>query len=76
MSIELSDAFKDACDLIENTENLVRVVLSGERRGMKPAFIRVDLRPVKIKNRTFVQMVTNDGRQDTTTNIEPAELRT
>jgi len=76
MSIELSDAFKDACDLIENTENLVRVVLSGERRGMKPAFIRVDLRPVKIKNRTFVQMVTSDGRQDTTTNIEPAELRT
>ncbi|MCX6430228.1 MAG: SAM-dependent methyltransferase, partial [Actinobacteria bacterium] len=75
MSIELSDAFKDACDLIEDTKNLVRVVLSGERRGMKPAFIRVDLRPVQIKNRSFIQMVTSDGRQDTTTNLEPSEFR-
>lgn len=74
MNIDLATALLDAQRLIEDTNNLVRVVLSGERKGLKPVFSRVDLRPVKIKNRMLIQMVTSDGRQETTTNLEPENL--
>jgi SAM-dependent methyltransferase len=74
MTGDLEAALLAAKELIDNTDQLVRVVLSGRRRSMEPRFVRIDIRPVAIKNRVLLQMATNDGRQTTTTNLEPRQL--
>jgi len=51
-------------------ETLVRVVLSGERRGMVPPAERIDIRPVLIKEKLMLQVASNDGRAVTTKNID------
>lgn len=69
MNTDVATALRDVQKLIEDFDNLVRAVFSGERRGMKPRYTRIDLRPVKVKNQILIQMVTSDGKQDTTTNV-------
>lgn len=68
-------ALQEAEEVIRNISTLVRGVLSGCRRDMQPAAHRVDIRPVLIKGHALLQLMENDGRQTTTRNVEPAELK-
>jgi len=61
-------------ELIQNTETLVRVVLSGRRRNMQPISQRIDIRPVKIKGEVLLQAIESDGRQTTTHNVALSQL--
>lgn len=76
MDIELEKALQEAEEIIREIDALVRVVLSGRRRNMRPLAQRIDIRPVSIKGQVLLQLMENDGRQTTTRNVEPAELDT
>lgn len=75
MTTDLVEAFEEARQVIEQTESLVRVVLSGSRRNMTPPALRIDIRPVLIKGRVLLQVTESDGRQTTAKNYEPKELK-
>lgn len=75
MTIELVEAIDEANLLINKIETLVRVVLSGSRRNMSPPALRIDIRPILIKDRLVLQVSENDGRQTKTKNYEPSELK-
>ena len=64
--IELAEKFDD-------TNSLVRVVLSGRRRNMQTAHERIDMRPVSIKDSIAIQVSHSDGRQMTTKNYEAGQ---
>lgn len=51
-----------------DVEHLIRAVAAGRRRGEQPQVRRAELRPVDLKSGPHLQVVTSDGRQDTTTN--------
>ena len=70
MTKELAHALQESIERIGNLETLVRVVLSGERRGMVPPAERIDIRPVLIKEKLMLQVSSNDGRAVTTKNID------
>lgn len=70
MAPSLEIALKDACLKILDTNNLVRVVLSGRRRNMEVEFERIDIRPVEIKGHIRLQFSVNDGRVTTVKNLE------
>ena len=67
----VDEALLEACTRIVNTQNLVRVVLSGRRRNMQTEFTRIDIRPVEIKSSILLQITHNDGRATTTKNVSP-----
>lgn len=75
MTTDLAEAFDEARRAIEQTHSLVRVVLSGSRRNMNPPAVRIDIRPVLIKEEILLQVSESDGRQTTTKNYEPKELK-
>ncbi len=75
MTTDLVEAFDEARRLIGRTDSLVRVVLSGTRRNMTPPAVRLDIRPVLIKDKVLLQVSQNDGRQTTTKNYAPKELK-
>jgi SAM-dependent methyltransferase len=75
MTTDLVEAFDQARRVIDETDSLVRVVLSGARRNMNPPAVRVDIRPVLIKGRLMLQVSESDGRQVTAKNYEPKELK-
>lgn len=75
MTTDLFEAFDEARRVIEETGSLVRVVLSGSRRNMTPPALRIDIRPVLIKDRILLQVTESDGRQTTAKNYEPKELK-
>ena len=56
-------------------DELVRVVLSGARKGAKPSFERIDIRPVLLKEIPHYQVLSNDGRQTTTKNYLAGGLK-
>ena len=56
-----------------DSQNLVRVVLSGRRRNMQTSHERVDMRPVLIKEILHIQVSHSDGRQMTTKNYLPPQ---
>jgi hypothetical protein len=74
MALALEIAFDEASNLIANTQELIRVVLSGRRRNMSVPFERIDIRPVMIKEALTLQIMENDGRQMTTNNILPSNF--
>jgi len=74
MATELDLAINKACELIEDTDKLVRVVLSGRRRNMTVPFERIDIRPVLIKGAISLQVTQNDGRIVTTKNVTPKDF--
>ncbi len=67
----VEEALLEACNNIIDTNNLVRVVLSGRRRNMQVEQERIDIRPVEIKGQVILQLTYNDGRATTTKNITP-----
>ncbi len=75
MTTDLLEAFDEARRVIEETGSLVRVVLSGSRRNMSPPAVRIDIRPVLIKDRILLQVTESDGRQTTAKNYEPKDLK-
>ena len=60
---------------ISKLDELVRVVLSGARKGAKPSFERIDIRPVLLKEIPHYQVLSNDGRQTTTKNYLAGALK-
>jgi SAM-dependent methyltransferase len=74
MSAQLNEAISEAAALICKPESLVRAVLSGSRRSMTPPALRVDIRPVQLKGKLFLQVASNDGRQTETKNHEVGEF--
>lgn len=75
MTTDLIDAFDEARQVIERTQSLVRVVLSGARRNMTPPAVRIDIRPVLIKDKVLLQVSETDGKQTTAKNFNPKELK-
>ena len=71
MSLTLDEAIAQAAGLMSDTNTFVRAVLSGRRRNMQTQSTRIDIRPVKIKENILLQIMENDGRQSTTTNVDP-----
>lgn len=74
MSAQLSEAISEAAALIGEPKSLVRAVLSGSRRAMTPPAVRIDIRPVQLKGKLLLQVVSNDGRQTQTKNHEVGEF--
>ena len=74
MALELDETLSEAAALISDSQNLVRVVLSGRRRNMQTPCERIDIRPVQIKNQLHLQVIENDGRQSTAKNYLPTNF--
>ncbi|MFM9093841.1 MAG: methyltransferase, partial [Acidimicrobiaceae bacterium] len=56
--------------IISSPDRLVRAIFSGRRRNMQPDFEKVELRPVKMRDKLLLQMTTVDGSKSKTTNID------
>ena len=69
MKIDLNDAVTEIAKRIKQ-DDFVRAVLSGRRRNMQPGFERIDIKPVMIKDEIKLQIISNDGRQATTKNVD------
>jgi len=69
----LEDIFNELAEKFDDTNSLVRVVLSGRRRNMQTAHERIDMRPVSIKDSIAIQVSHSDGRQMTTKNYEAGQ---
>jgi SAM-dependent methyltransferase len=67
----LEEIFIELAKKFNDTQSLVRVVLSGRRRNMQTPHERIDMRPVLIKDAISIQVSHSDGRQMTTKNYTP-----
>lgn len=75
MVTDLDLAITKACEVMANTQTLVRVVLSGRRRNMTVPFERIDIRPVLIKEAIVLQIEQNDGRATTVKNVATKDFK-
>ena len=73
MAVTFDEAINQAALAISETESLVRVVLSGRRRNMETPAERIDIKPVLLKEKVWLQIVEFDGRVSTTKNVDPSE---
>jgi SAM-dependent methyltransferase len=69
MKIELAQGLNELGKRIKQ-DDFVRAVLSGRRRNMQPGLERIDIKPVMIKDEIKLQVISNDGRQVSTKNVE------
>jgi SAM-dependent methyltransferase len=69
MKIELAQGINELSKRIKQ-DDFVRAVLSGRRRNMQPGLERIDIKPVMIKDEVKLQVISNDGRQVSTKNVE------
>ena len=67
---ELGEIRKWIIDL----NSLRRAIISGRRKSLHPAFERIDLRPVLIREALYLQLVSHDGKKDETKNIKPEDF--
>jgi SAM-dependent methyltransferase len=74
MESTLEIALAEIVASLKNSENFVRLVLSGRRRNMQTPSERIDVKPVLIKGEIKYQISQSDGRAMTTTNYSPAEF--
>ena len=74
MATTLEDALGEVVEILKNSENFVRLVLSGRRRNMQTPSERIDLKPVLIKGGIKYQLSQSDGRTMTTKNYSPEEF--
>jgi SAM-dependent methyltransferase len=70
---KLEEIFLELTGKFDNTQSLVRVVLSGRRRNMQVEHERIDIRPVLLKEELKIQVSYSDGRQMTTKNFTAQE---
>lgn len=66
--------FRELTNLIQDASTLRRIVISGRRKSHNPKFVRIDIRPVLIKGRLHLQVVSHDGKRDLTKNYLPEEF--
>ena len=71
---ELESALRELAEAITHSDHFVRAVFSGRRRNMQPEFVRLDLRPVQLKDGVAIQVSYSDGRQMTSKNFAPKDL--
>jgi SAM-dependent methyltransferase len=69
MKIELTQGINELGKRIKQ-DDFVRAVLSGRRRNMQPGLERIDIKPVMIKDEIKLQVISNDGRQVSTKNVD------
>ena len=74
MATTLENALVEVVQSLKNSENFVRLVLSGRRRNMQTPSERVDVKPVLIKGEIKYQVSQSDGRAMTTKNYSPEEF--
>ena len=74
MATPLADALQEVVERLNNSDNFVRLVLSGRRRNMQPPNERIDVKPVLIKGEIKYQVAQSDGRAMTTKNYSPQEF--
>ena len=67
MKVELATAITQLNQRFKNPQ-FVRAVLTGERRNIKPDYVRVDIKPVLIKGEVKLQIISSDGKKDITKN--------
>lgn len=70
----LENALSEVVTTLKNSENFVRLVLSGRRRNMQTPSARIDVKPVLIKGEIKYQVSQSDGRAMTTKNYSPEEF--
>lgn len=73
MKIPWEQARSELRTAVADPEKLIRVVISGRRRGSQPEWRRVEIRPVDIKLGRRIQIVRLDERQAHTSNLDVAE---
>ena len=73
MEPTLETALAEVVTSLKNSENFVRLVLSGRRRNMQTPNERIDIRPVALKDGIAIQVSHSDGRQMTSKNYAPTE---
>jgi SAM-dependent methyltransferase len=67
----LDTALAEVRALLLDSARLTRAVAAGRRRGQTPSLVRAELRPVRLKAGTRLQIVTNDGTRPYTRNLAP-----
>ena len=70
MQLSWDDARPELVSLLADPNAVIRVVMSGRRRGFEPAWRRVEVRPVEIKAGRRIQIVRLDERQAHTSNLD------
>jgi SAM-dependent methyltransferase len=68
------EEFESIQKWISEVDSLKRAIISGRRKAYNPKYERIDIRPVKIKEKLLLQFVFHDGKQDITKNFAPSEL--
>ena len=68
MKTQLPDAIAQLVEKIRSPQ-FVRSVLSGQRRNLQTQYLRVDIKPVLLKDGVRLQIVSSDGKKDFTTNV-------
>lgn len=68
MKTQLPEAIAQLVEKIRSPQ-FVRSVLSGQRRNLQTQYLRVDIKPVLLKDGVRLQIVSSDGKKDFTTNV-------
>ncbi len=68
MKTQMPDAIVQLVEKIRSPK-FVRAVLSGQRRNLQTQYLRVDIKPVLLKDGVRLQIVSSDGKKDFTTNV-------
>lgn len=66
--MDLDSALHEVRTLLLDPDRLVRAIAAGKRRSSHPAWRRVELRPIDLKDGRHLQVVGYDERAATTTN--------
>ncbi len=68
MKTQLPDAIAQLVEKITSPQ-FVRAVLSGQRRNLQTQYLRIDIKPVLLKDGLSLQIVSSDGKKDFTKNV-------
>ena len=70
----LDKALSLAQEVLASPESIRRICISGKAKGRQPEQVRIDIRPVVLKSGLHWQVVSHDGKRDTTKNLPLNEL--
>ena len=70
----LDKALSLAQEVLASPESIRRICISGKAKGKQPEQVRIDIRPVVLKSGLHWQVVSHDGKRDTTKNLALNEL--
>ena len=70
----LDKALSLAQEVLASPESVRRICISGKAKGKQPEQVRIDIRPVVLKSGLHWQVVSHDGKRDTTKNLALNEL--